>query len=196
MRVLESLLRTPRLGFTIAVQLLLCGGLLPASRQTAMPSPVAWSITGFGTTSAVANTFTDRDLSYSLKWGADFAGKSRLISASAPDFGSYRFLWGYSGILVFLQVIAFLGSPTGEILADSGSENGCTTPSAGFISNSESAFPDRTAGDATGCIMGVGNLNSDNRQQLAEPETLMPLVLGLPGLRLSGASAGRGSDRR
>jgi hypothetical protein len=196
MRVLESLLRTPRLGFAIAVLLLLCGGLLPASRQAVMASSAAWSSTGPGIIFAVVNASTDWDLSYSLNRGADFAGKSGLFSATAPESVSYHFLWSYSGILVFFQVIAFLGNSTGEILADSGLENGCATPPAGFLLSGGLAFPDGTAGDATGCIMGVGNLDSDNRQQLAEPETLMPLVLGLPGLRLSGTGAGRVPDRR
>jgi hypothetical protein len=161
MRVLEWLQRTPRFGFIITV--LLCGGLLSIGSH-AVASPVTWAIAGPGTTSAVANSPTDWDLSYNLNRGPeDFEEKSWSVSATAPEPGDYTFLWDYSGFHAFFMVTVFLESSTGDVLVEDGPENCCTPPSQSFHYSGAYSFSDVKAGKTIGFTMGGDNFDSDNR---------------------------------
>jgi hypothetical protein len=161
MRVLEWLQRMSRFGFVITV--LLCGGLLSIGSH-AVASPVTWSIAGPGTTSAISNSPTDWDLSYSLNRGPeDFEEKSWSVSATAPEPGDYTFLWDYSGFHAFFMVTVFLESSTGDVLVEDGPENCCTPPSQSFHYSGAYSFSDVKAGKTIGFTMGGDNFDSDNR---------------------------------
>ena len=156
-------------------------------------TPLTWSITGPGTTSATQNGNTT-DLTYHINRGNNFAAQTWIASAVATTSGDYAFDWNYSGFHAYYQVTAFLEALPGGFLYSAGPQNCCTSPSGGFNVDGTFTFTNVMAGNSIGFRFGGDNYDSNNQlggtltltqagsTAVPEPGSIALLSLGLIAL--------------
>lgn len=165
--------------------------VLCSSAPLAQADVVAWTISGPGTTSVVANGAMTA-LTYAQSGPAVHSTQTWTATAIAGSDRDYTFAWRYAGFHAFYQVTAFLdaASPTGTAsLVNAGPTDCCVSPSNGFDYTGTYTFSDLHAGDVMQFSFGGANFDSNmtlrgvlQLAQIPEPASIALIGFGLAGL--------------
>gem|GEM_PF-2113554 len=157
-------------------------------------TPVSWTISGPGMTSATPNSPNHWVLKYALN-PAGFSTVTWNASSTATTDEHITLNWVYSGFHAYFDVKAFLTTTAGDIIINTSSAICCTPPSAGFNYMGSYTFTGLMTGDTFGFSFGGSNFDINNQlngtlnlvevSSIAEPSALFLLVMGLLGVGIS-----------